>query len=118
MLTFASGQAPSAALPFFVALQVLSDEDKRKTYDRYGEEAVNGEGGGGPGMSAQDIFSQFFGGGFGGGGGGRSQESRGKDVGHAMPVSLEDLYNGKTRKLALNKQVASPFARSPAPRMW
>jgi|UniRef100_A0A7S4GI47 DnaJ family protein A protein 2 len=100
--------SPEAAEKFKAASQayeVLSDEDKRKTYDRYGEEAVNGEGGGGPGMSAQDIFSQFFGGGFGGGGGGRSQESRGKDVGHAMPVSLEDLYNGKTRKLALNKQV-------------
>jgi len=85
------------------AYEVLSDEDKRKTYDRHGEAGL-GEGGS-SGMSAQDIFSRFFGG--GGGGGGRG-ESRGKDVGHALPVSLEDLYNGKTRKLALNKQVICP----------
>eukprot|EP00667_Euglena_gracilis_P011337 EG_transcript_11579 len=84
------------------AYEVLSDEDKRKAYDRYGEDGL--KDGGGSGMSAQDIFSQFFGGAFGGGGG-RGGESRGKDVGHALPVSLEDLYNGKVRKLALNKQV-------------
>jgi DnaJ family protein A protein 2 len=49
----------------------------------------------------------MFGGGgmFGGMGGHDMGERRGKDVGHAMPVTLEDLYNGKSRKLALNKQV-------------
>eukprot|EP01006_Ploeotia_vitrea_P028910 TRINITY_DN61548_c0_g2_i1.p1 TRINITY_DN61548_c0_g2~~TRINITY_DN61548_c0_g2_i1.p1 ORF type:complete len:418 (+),score=77.02 TRINITY_DN61548_c0_g2_i1:82-1335(+) len=91
------------------AYEVLSDEDKRKLYDRYGEDGLEG-GPGGPGMSAHDIFAQFFGGGspfggmggmFGGGGG----ERRGKDVGHAMPVTLEDLYNGKTKKISLNKQI-------------
>eukprot|EP00998_Keelungia_sp_KM082_P005744 NODE_2043_length_1151_cov_163.349609_g2026_i0.p1 GENE.NODE_2043_length_1151_cov_163.349609_g2026_i0~~NODE_2043_length_1151_cov_163.349609_g2026_i0.p1 ORF type:complete len:337 (+),score=63.99 NODE_2043_length_1151_cov_163.349609_g2026_i0:22-1011(+) len=65
-------------------------------------------------MDASDIFSQMFGGGGGmfggmggmfGGGGGRRGPSKGKDVAHAMPVALEDLYKGKTKKLSLNKQV-------------
>eukprot|EP00992_Anisonema_acinus_P010328 TRINITY_DN6496_c0_g1_i1.p1 TRINITY_DN6496_c0_g1~~TRINITY_DN6496_c0_g1_i1.p1 ORF type:complete len:424 (+),score=113.42 TRINITY_DN6496_c0_g1_i1:63-1274(+) len=97
--------APEAAQKFQAAnraYEVLIDENQRKVYDRFGEKGLE-EGGGGGGHSAHDIFSSFFGG--GGFGGGRPQERRGKDVGHALPVTLEDLYNGKTRKLALNKQV-------------
>jgi DnaJ-class molecular chaperone len=59
-------------------------------------------------MTAEDLFSNLFGGGlFGGGGrGGRSSgPRRGKDVGHELRVSLEDLYNGKLSKLALSKTV-------------
>src|ERR1700677_2091841 len=44
------------------AYEVLSDSNKREAYDRYGEAAINGEGAG-AGMSAEDLFSQFFGGG-------------------------------------------------------
>uniref|UniRef100_A0A7S1JB75 Uncharacterized protein n=1 Tax=Eutreptiella gymnastica TaxID=73025 RepID=A0A7S1JB75_9EUGL len=90
------------------AYEVLSDEQKRSVYDRFGEAGLE-EGGGGPGMNPQDIFSQFFGGGspFGGmfGGGKGGGERKGKDVVHALPVSLEELYNGKTKKLSLNKQI-------------
>eukprot|EP00668_Euglena_longa_P044529 GGOE01059861.1.p1 GENE.GGOE01059861.1~~GGOE01059861.1.p1 ORF type:complete len:426 (-),score=105.56 GGOE01059861.1:277-1518(-) len=88
------------------AYEVLSDEEKRKVYDRYGEEGL--EGGAGDGLNPQDIFRQFFGGGLGGmfgGMGGMPQERKGKDVVHALPVTLEELYNGKTKKLSLNKQV-------------
>eukprot|EP00001_Collodictyon_triciliatum_P167645 29625_6 len=61
------------------------------------------EGGGG-GHSAADIFSHFFGG--GGGGGGRSRgPQKGEDVVHPLNVSLEDLYKGKTVKLAMNRNV-------------
>merc|ERR1712166_181859 len=42
------------------AYAVLSDETKRALYDQGGEEALAG---GGPGVNANDIFSQFFGGG-------------------------------------------------------
>ncbi|KAJ3414189.1 pheromone processing endoprotease [Chytridiales sp. JEL 0842] len=90
------------------AYEVLSDSNKRELYDRYGEEGLS-DGPGGPGMSPHDLFSQLFGGGdfFGGGGGrgGRSGPKRGKDMAHALKVSLEDLYKGKTSKLALQKQV-------------
>lgn len=53
----------------------------------------------------QDLFSQLFGGGgFFGGGGGRSQGIRKtKDLVHRVQVSLEDLYKGKTTKLALTR---------------
>ncbi|ORY05654.1 DnaJ-domain-containing protein [Basidiobolus meristosporus CBS 931.73] len=87
------------------AYEILSDSEKRNIYDQYGEEGLKNEGG--PGMSAEDLFSQFFGGGFFGGGGPRqpSGPRRGKDVHHALKVSLEDLYKGKTSKLALQKNV-------------
>ena len=60
------------------AYETLSDSEKRKIYDRYGEEGVKqheASGGRGGGGAAHDIFSQFFGGGFGGFGfGGQEQE--------------------------------------------
>ena len=57
------------------AYEVLSDENKRARYDRFGHAGVGGAasgGGFGGGMSMEDIFSQFgdiFGGHFGGFGG-------------------------------------------------
>lgn len=55
-----------------------------------------------------DLFDMFFGG-FGSRGGfdgrGRRRERRGKDVVHQLSVSLEELYNGAVRKLALQKNV-------------
>lgn len=42
---------------------------------------------------------------FGGGGGRGRRERKGKDVVHQLSVTLEELYNGSVRKLALNKNV-------------
>lgn len=39
------------------------------------------------------------------GGGRRNRERKGKDVLHQLSVSLEDLYKGAVRKLALEKNV-------------
>ena len=67
----------------------------------------------GPG-SAEELFAQFFGGGLGGGmfgNGGPSQPRgprKGRDLVHALKVSLEDLYRGKVSKLALQKTVLCP----------
>jgi DnaJ family protein A protein 2 len=55
-------------------------------------------------MNAEDLFAHFFGGG-GFGGNRPSGPRRGRDIGHTIKVSLEDFYNGKTSKLALNKTV-------------
>lgn len=86
------------------AYEILSDEEKRQTYDNYGAEGLTGGGGpGGGGMGGfGDLFDMF-----GGGGGGRSRRdnSRTRDVVHELGVSLVDLYNGKTKKLAINRKV-------------
>jgi DnaJ homolog subfamily A member 2 len=94
------------------AYEVLSDSNKRAVYDQYGEEGLESGGGGPGGMGAEDLFAQFFGGGggfgsmFGGGGGGRQAgPPKRKDILHVHKVSLEDVYNGKVSKLALQKQV-------------
>eukprot|EP00897_Mesotaenium_endlicherianum_P000591 jgi/Mesen1/10532/ME000083S10039 len=96
------------------AYEVLSDPEKREIYDQYGEDALKeGMGGGGGGHNPFDIFESFFGGGgggfgggFGGGGGGRGRrQRRGEDVVHPLKVSLEELYNGTSKKLSLSKNV-------------
>ncbi len=90
------------------AYEVLSNGEKREVYDAYGEEGLNGEGGAGPGMSPHDIFSNLFGGGFFGGaqGGGRPRGPRkGSDLEFSLGVTLGDLYNGKTSKIAVQRNV-------------
>ncbi|XP_067425572.1 dnaJ homolog subfamily A member 1-like [Emydura macquarii macquarii] len=86
------------------AYEVLSDNHKRALYDRGGERAMKegpmgGRGGFGTPM---DIFNTFFRGGVRMPGG---AERRGKTVVHTLSVSLEDLYNGASRKLSLQKNI-------------
>ncbi len=50
------------------------------------------------------VFNMFFGGGMPGGGGGGSVR-KSKPIVHKLGVSLEELHNGKTRKLAANRDV-------------
>ncbi|PKU61108.1 dnaJ protein homolog [Dendrobium catenatum] len=88
------------------AYEVLSDPEKRDIYDQYGEDALK-EGMGGAANDPFDIFQSFFGGSpFGGGGISRGRrQRRGEDVIHPMKVSLEELYNGTSKKLSLSRKV-------------
>jgi DnaJ-class molecular chaperone len=72
---------------------------------RYGEDGLK-EGGADSFTNASSLFEQIFGGfGFGG----RSEANRkGEDLVHHLQLSLEDLYTGITKKLAVTKQIVCP----------
>merc|ERR1719428_2299269 len=84
------------------AYEVLSDSEKRSKYDKFGEEGLDGDGGGGdPG----DIFEAFFGGGGRKAGGGGIKRQKTKDVIQPVKATLEQLYCGQTKKMAITRKV-------------
>jgi molecular chaperone DnaJ len=84
------------------AYEVLSDRERRATYDRYGHAGLR-SGGYEPSFGAfgdiSDIFEALFGGGDLGSifGGGRAGPQRGRDVAVRVTVSLEEVLTGTTR---------------------
>jgi len=98
------------------AYEVLSDEEKRKVFDKGGEELLKKqEGGGGGGASPfGDFFGGFdpFGDFFGNGGGhsGERETPKGADIVMDLWVTLEELYVGNFVELTHNRPVAKPAA--------
>lgn len=75
------------------AYEVLSDDDKRKAYDRCGEKCVEREGS----MDSSDPFASFFGDfgfSFGGEERGPRDTPKGGTITMDLFVTLEELYNG------------------------
>ncbi|HYK57576.1 MAG TPA: molecular chaperone DnaJ, partial [Flavisolibacter sp.] len=103
------------------AYEILSDQDKRAQYDRYGHAGVsgNGRGGYGGGMNMDDIFSQFgdifgedifgsfFGGGGGRAGGGqrRARGTRGSNLRIKLKLNYEEIAKGVTKSIKVKKYV-------------
>jgi DnaJ family protein A protein 2 len=83
-----------------LANETLTDPKKRELYDQYGEDGLREGGGGGADLS------DLLGGMFGMGGGGRGRQTgpkKGKSVLHPVKATLADLYNGKSTKVAVNR---------------
>ncbi len=88
------------------AYDVLSNQDKRAQYDRFGHAGAGGQGFGGfegadfaGGFS--DIFDMFFG---GGGAQRGNRPRRGADLGHDVSITLKEAMLGKEVELKIPKQ--------------
>jgi curved DNA-binding protein len=110
------------------ANEVLSDPEKRKKYDKYGENWQHSEayeqqarqqsqqrsyGGGGQqdfggfdfgggGGDFSDFFNSMFGGGPPGSGSGRSQRYRGQDMNAELQLNLRDILESKKQTITVN----------------
>ncbi len=103
------------------AYEVLSDQDKRAQYDRFGHAGVAGGARGGYGggnMNMDDIFSQFgdifgedifenfFGGqGRGRGQGGRPRGARGSNLRIKIKLTYEEIAKGATKTVKVKKYI-------------
>jgi molecular chaperone DnaJ len=93
------------------AYEVLSDPERRGTYDRFGHEGLR-SGGWSPHSfgSIEDIFEAFFGGGdpFGFG---RRGPASGGDVGAAVEITLAEVLTGAKREVSFDAVTACERCR-------
>jgi molecular chaperone DnaJ len=93
------------------AYEVLSNAEKRSTYDRFGHDGLSAQPGRGQGFGAEgfgDIFGDVFGDIFGGGGGRQrgAQVFRGADLGYELRLDLEKAVRGDSVTIEVPTQVA------------
>jgi DnaJ-class molecular chaperone len=80
------------------AYEILSDDEKRQQYDRFGMNGLNENH---VQFQGNDIFDMFF-------GGRRRRQNvrrRGRDSSYNLRVTLNDLYNGKVFKFAIHRKI-------------
>lgn len=98
------------------AYEVLSNDDKKARYDRYGHAGLGGAANGFPGggMTMEDIFSSFgdiFGdafGGFGGFGGSRRggrRVNKGSNLRVKVKLNIQEIAAGAEKKIKVNKYI-------------
>merc|ERR1712000_38033 len=101
-----SPEAKTKFADISAAYEALSDEEKRRIYDQEGEEGLSQEAQGRGGHDPFDIFSSLFGGGGGGGGrGGRNQKQQFPALHIELPITLKDIYNGRTFRIMNKKTI-------------
>jgi molecular chaperone DnaJ len=88
------------------AYAVLSDPQRRRSYDLFGHSAV---GAGGPGvdfsdMPFADIFDTFFGGGFSGRAR-RERSNRGDDLRYDLTITFEESFTGIEKEIDVPRLV-------------
>lgn len=94
------------------AYETLMDDDKRATYDRFGEDGLNNAGFNTQGPFAngfgdlEEVFNSFFGGGFGFGGGGRTRDpnapQRGDDLRLDIEIEFEEAVFGLEKEIKID----------------
>lgn len=94
------------------AFEVLSNEDSRAAYDRFGHAGVNGSGGGfsgdpfgfgTQGSPFGDIFETFFGGGMGGAHSRQRAPQRGSDIQVSVNLAFEEAVFGTTKQIEIDR---------------
>ncbi|MFM8906677.1 MAG: molecular chaperone DnaJ [Actinomycetota bacterium] len=90
------------------AYEVLSDQESRERYDRFGEAGMSGAGGGDPFAGGfGDIIDAFFGGGSPfGGRSGPGGPPRGQDLEVVLDVSFVDAVFGSQQEVSVRTAVA------------
>ncbi len=94
------------------AYEVLSDADKRTTYDRFGHAATQGGFGGAGGAGAGfpgfgDIFEEFFGG-FTGARGAQRGPTRGNDLRYDLSITFQEAVFGAEKEIEMPRLEVCP----------
>jgi molecular chaperone DnaJ len=99
------------------AYQVLSDDEQRALYDRFGFDGLRRGGGGGPGpgfSTVEDIFSAFgdmFGDFFGGRASGGRRVPRGADLRVDLELTFAEAVWGTTKDVKVTRDIPCTLCR-------